>query len=74
YKHIAIRAVNERGVEDVANVQISFDPNYQTLAVHRLQVRRDGLVVARAAPSALRLLQRESSLESLVYDGRLTAH
>lgn len=74
YRHIATRAVNERGVEDIANVQISFDPNYQTLTVHRLQVRRGGEVVARAAPAALRLLQRESSLESLVYDGRLTAH
>ncbi|MDG0856315.1 DUF3857 domain-containing protein [Roseateles puraquae] len=74
YRHTATRAVNERGVEDIANVQITFDPSYQSLQVHRIVVRRDGREVSRVAPGALKLLQRESSLESLIYDGRITAH
>ncbi|MDR7270898.1 hypothetical protein J2X20_003556 [Pelomonas saccharophila] len=74
YHHVATRAVNERGVEDIANVQIRFDPSYQTLTVHRIEVRRAGRVVSRVAPGALKLLQREASLESLIFDGRLTAH
>lgn len=74
YRHTAARAVNERGVEDIANVQIRFDPSYQTLTVHRIDVRRAGRVVSSVAPGALKLLQREASLESLIYDGRLTAH
>lgn len=74
YHHVATRAVNERGVEDIANVQIRFDPSYQTLTVHRIEVRRAGRVVFSVAPGALKLLQREASLESLIFDGRLTAH
>ncbi|MBL8276255.1 MAG: DUF3857 domain-containing protein [Pelomonas sp.] len=74
YRHTAARAVNERGVEDIANVQIRFDPSYQTLTVHRIDVRRAGRIVSSVAPGALKLLQREASLESLIYDGRLTAH
>lgn len=74
YHHVATRAVNESGVEDVANVQIRFDPSYQTLTIHRIEVRRGGKTVSRAAPDAVKLLQREASLESLIYDGRLTAH
>lgn len=74
YRHNAVRAVNERGVEDIANVQLRFDPSYQTLTVHRIEVRRDGRVVSRVGPGALKLLQREASLESLIFDGRLTAH
>jgi len=74
YHHVATRAVNERGVEDIANVQIRFDPSYQTLTVHRIEVRRAGRVVSRVAPGGLKLLQREASLESLIFDGRLTAH
>lgn len=74
YRHTATRAVNERGVEDIANVQIRFDPSYQTLTVHRIDVRRGGRVVSSVAAGALKLLQREASLESLIYDGRLTAH
>ncbi|MFT7776188.1 DUF3857 domain-containing protein [Roseateles sp.] len=74
YRHVAARAVNERGVEDIANVQISFDPSYQTLAIHRIEVRRDGKHVYSAPRDAVKLLQRETSLESLIFDGRLTAH
>lgn len=74
YRHTAARAVNERGVEDIANVQIRFDPSYETLTVHRIEVRRAGRVVSSVAPGSLKLLQREASLESLIFDGRLTAH
>jgi hypothetical protein len=74
YRHVATRAVNERGVEETANVQIRFDPSYQTLTIHRIEVRRGGQVVSRVAAGAVQLLQRETSLESLIFDGRLTAH
>ena len=74
YHHVATKAVNERGVEEVANVQIRFDPSYQTLTVHRIEVRRGGKVVSRVQSGAIKLLQRETSLESLIFDGRLTAH
>ena len=74
YHHHATRAVNERGLDEVANVQIRFDPSYQTLTIHRIEVRRGGQVVSRVQPGAVKLLQRETSLESLIFDGRLTAH
>jgi len=74
YHHVATRAVNERGVEDIANVQVRFDPSYQRLTIHRIEVRRAGKPVSTVAPGAVKLLQREAGLESLIYDGRLTAH
>lgn len=74
YHHIASRAVNERGVEEIASVQLRFDPSYQTLVIHRIDVKRAGRTVSTVAPGAVKLLQRESSLESLIFDGRLTAH
>ncbi|MBW8846688.1 MAG: DUF3857 domain-containing protein [Burkholderiales bacterium] len=74
YHHVAVRAVNERGVEEAANVQIRFDPSYQTLTIHRIEVRRAGKTVFSVPAGSVKLLQREASLESLVFDGRLTAH
>lgn len=74
YRHIASRAVSERGVEEVASIQLRFDPSYQTLVIHRIDVKRGGRTVSSAAPGAVKLLQREASLESQIYDGRLTAH
>lgn len=74
YHHVAVRAVNERGVEAAANVQIRFDPSYQTLTIHRIEVRRAGKAVFSVPAGGVKLLQREASLESLIFDGRLTAH
>jgi hypothetical protein len=74
YRHTATRAVNERGVEDIANVQIRFDPSYQTLVIHRIEVRREGRLVYSAPRDSVKLLQREASLESLIFDGEMTAH
>lgn len=74
YHHVAVRAVNERGVEEAANVQIRFDPSYQTLTIHRIEVRRAGRTVFSVPAGGVKLLQREASLESLIFDGRLTAH
>lgn len=74
YHHVAVRAVNERGVEEAANVQIRFDPSYETLTIHRIEVRRAGKTVFSVPAASVKLLQREASLESLIFDGRLTAH
>ncbi len=73
YRHFASRAVNERGVEQIASVQMRFDPSYQRLVIHSIDVRRNGQIVARLQPAAVKLLQREASMESLIFDGRLTA-
>jgi hypothetical protein len=73
YRHRALRAVNERGVEVAANIRIPFDPSFQRLTLHAVAVRRGSSVVSRLDPSAIRLLQRETALDALLYDGSVTA-
>jgi transglutaminase-like putative cysteine protease len=73
YSHFATRAVTGDGVEDVAHVQVSFDPSYETLTLHSISVHRGGHVLSRLDPSKVRLLQREKDLEARIYDGRKTA-
>jgi transglutaminase-like putative cysteine protease len=74
YVHRAVRTINQRGVEYAANVKIRFDPAYQRLTLHSIVVRRGGTVVSRLDPAAVRVLQRETELEALIYDGSMTAH
>jgi hypothetical protein len=74
YAHRALRAVNERGVEFSANVKVRFDPAYERLTLHSIVVRRGGSVVSRHDPAAVRVLQRETDLEALIFDGSKTAH
>lgn len=73
YSHFAMRAVTGDGVEEVAHLQVSFDPTYETLALHAIKVYRGGQVFSRLAPARVKLLQRETDLEARIYDGRKTA-
>ena len=73
YNHFAMRAITGDGVEDVAHVQVSFDPTYETLTMHSIKVHRGGQVFSRLVAARVKLLQREQNLEARVYDGRKTA-
>ena len=37
YRHFAVRPLTGDGVEDVAHVQVSFDPSYETLTLHAIK-------------------------------------
>lgn len=73
YSHYAMRALTGDGVEDAAHLQVSFDPSYQTLALHSIKVHRGGQVFSRLDASRVKLLQREKDLEARIFDGRQTA-
>lgn len=74
YHHVAAKAVNEAGVEEIAHVQIGFDPSYETLMLHSINVRRGKRVMPKLKASAVRVLQREKELEYRIYDGGKTAN
>lgn len=74
YRHTASKAVNEHGVEQAANVEIAFDPSYQTLVLHAINVRRGDIVIPKLSLSAIKVLQRERELEALIFDGGRTAN
>lgn len=74
FRHIAAKALNEHGVEAVAHVEIRFDPSYQSLALHMLQVRRGERVIAKLPTAQVKVLQRERELEYLIFDGSKTAN
>lgn len=74
YRHTAATALNERGVDALANIEIVFDPGFQKLKLHTLAVTRDGHRTDQLGRATIRVLQRESALEHAVIDGRKSAH
>lgn len=74
YSHYVDQARTEEGVQNVAQVTVDFDPEYQKLVVHTLRVLRDGQVLDKLDLARIDLLQREEDLESKILDGRKTAH
>lgn len=61
------------GVSDVSEITIDFDPVYQQLVINHVRIIRNGKVLDRLDPAAIRILQREPELDSLIYDGTLSA-
>ena len=74
YRHFAVKALSETGVDSIANLEIGFDPSYETLTIHSVAVIRDGRRVSRLESADVRVLQREKDLEYRVLDGSKTAH
>lgn len=74
FRRIVSRALNQNGVESVANIEIEFDPSYQTLTLHSVDVVRAGRVIHKLATAKVRVIQRESELEARIFDGMKSAN
>jgi transglutaminase-like putative cysteine protease len=74
WRRMVAKALSEKGVESIANIEIRFDPAFQKLTIHQIVVRRGGEVINKLKASAVKVLQRETELEALIFDGSKTAH
>jgi Domain of Unknown Function with PDB structure (DUF3857)/Transglutaminase-like superfamily len=62
------------GLQAAGNINVDFDPGFQTLVFHHVRVVR-GEAAREIDPTiGLEVLRRERDLERAVFDGRLTAH
>jgi hypothetical protein len=69
----AQRVLTRAGAERVAHFLAEFDPAFQRIDVHFIRRLRGGESIEHAKPNALQTLRRESNLERLALNGRLTA-
>ena len=71
YLHV-IRAINQStGLDRGSRIEIQFDPSFQKLVMHRLELVRAGKRLNRL-DRRYELLRRETQLERQMYDGRVT--
>lgn len=74
YYRVVSTALNASGVDSVANIEIPFDPAYQTLVLHSINIVRHGRVIPKLATAKIQVLQRETELETRIYDGTKTVN
>jgi hypothetical protein len=60
-------------LDEAAQYTISFEPNYQTLVIHRISVLREGTEQDRLDPQRITLTRRETQFEARQIDGRVSA-
>ncbi|NNG01104.1 MAG: DUF3857 domain-containing protein [Desulfobacteraceae bacterium] len=74
FYRFAVLIVNETGLERASQISITFNPDYQQLALHSLNIVRDGTAISRLDETSPQLLRREERMDSLIYDGRYTTN
>ena len=72
YSRYTETMVNQAGVEYSSQINIDFDPSYQKLTLHTLDVIRDGKKISRLHNTSMSVLNRETDLDKQIYNGKLT--
>ena len=66
--------VNQRGLEHNSQIEVDFDPLYESLTFHSIAILRDDRTIDMLPSSDISLLKQEGRIEQGLYDGRLTAN
>ncbi|WP_195764059.1 DUF3857 domain-containing transglutaminase family protein [Pseudoduganella rivuli] len=74
YHHFAGKALDSRGVQQVADISFVFDPSSEKLVIHAINIVRDGQLIDKLRSARISVLQRETELEYRIYDGSKTVH
>lgn len=73
YQHFMNAALDSSTLRDVSEPTITFNPAYQKLAIHTLNVYRDGKRSDRLKDVRIEIMRREQALEQQMLDGLYTA-
>jgi transglutaminase-like putative cysteine protease len=73
FSRLVTQPLTEAGLNQAAEIEINFNPAFQTLTFHKLSVIRDGHTINKLQPEQVRLIQREQDFEKRLYDGVVTA-
>lgn len=72
YRHTVRVVDTAAGLPIASQIEAEFDPSYQTLTMHSLELVRGATRINKLDAKKVQLLQRERQLEQRMYDGRVT--
>lgn len=72
HRRLVEQVVHERALASAARLSIDFQPLYQRVELHAVELLRDGERMDRRQRADIQVLRRESDMESGILDGRLT--
>ncbi len=72
YFHYAFKLESPEAVNTLSNIEISYDPSFQTLSFHEILVHRAGEVISVLDLQIPKEIRKESSRDRLLYDSTLS--
>ncbi|WP_416864999.1 MAG: DUF3857 domain-containing protein [Imperialibacter sp.] len=73
FRRFVYKILNADGVQSMSDISVSFDPTYQRLVFHELNLIREGVSHNKLSKEVIKIYQRETSMDRSLYDGSLTA-
>lgn len=73
YFKMSLRANNVEALQYVSRVEAYFNPEYQSLTWHSIDIIRDGKTVSKLDPSEIRMVQKEDELDQEMLTGGVTS-
>ncbi|XOV78635.1 MAG: DUF3857 domain-containing protein [Aestuariibacter sp.] len=72
YLRFAQTVANPKGLNDSSQIEINFDPNYESLLIHDISVYRNGKQLDRYETADISVFYSESEVEQRIYNGKVT--
>jgi transglutaminase-like putative cysteine protease len=73
WNRVVAEVTDRAGLEELATIQIDFDPTSDTVSLTRLMIHRGDLVIDLKTTVSPQIYRRETRLEEGIIDGTLTA-
>lgn len=72
FQQTAYTPIKQNGLSVVSEMSLEFNPDYQKLQLHYINVLREGKVIDKLDVEDINLIRREEGLENQIYDGVVT--
>ena len=69
----SVQVLSPDGIRENSDVQIDFDPTFQRLAIHAVNIYRNGQKIKKLDLADFQVIQKETSADRHIYDGALSA-
>lgn len=73
YVKSTIKAIEYSGIQNISDVVAHYDPSYQKLRFHTIEVIRNGTSINKLSYQEIQTARRETNAENFIYDGTITA-
>jgi len=73
FYRIARRVLSPSGVQNASELELDFDPSFERLVIHHVDVVRGNLRIDSLEPDAIRVIEKEDDSDNRIYDGERTA-
>lgn len=67
------KILSQSGVQDNSQISISFDPSFQKLFIHTINIIRDGATINKLDLSKIKMVHTETDLKKFIYNGEVDA-